>query len=221
MKTQVSWNETRPGQTPGERMRREKMRLQTLGDLITQDGVGAARAAPSADDRHVPYTNVPAAATTPLTKLLSDTNARPSTPYQVALMFDGLREKTRDGVPNLMIDLFHDSTWYKDGAASDAWCSSFVNFCCLNVGFYATGSPRARSWTEHKDFRPSRGKADEFMREGDIIVFARGPNPAKGHVGFFIEVLNDKAVNVYGGNQSDMVKAATYRISDIIGYIPT
>lgn len=90
------------------------------------------------------------------------------------------------------------------GAEPDSvpWCSSFINWCMTQAGVAGTGSKAARSWAdwgrEVADFEP-----------GCVVVLSRGPDPAKGHVGFYVGDDNG-LIQLLGGNQSDAVSVASY-----------
>jgi len=97
---------------------------------------------------------------------------------------------------------YHSTTRLDATEDEIPWCSSFVNWCVKRSGLDGTNSARARSWVEWGEqiFKPALG---------DVVVFARGNNPAQGHVGFYAGGTYDY-VWVLGGNQSNTVKYSQY-----------
>jgi uncharacterized protein (TIGR02594 family) len=103
-----------------------------------------------------------------------------------------------------------------EAAESDEtdWCSAFVNWCFEQCGIKGTGRSNARSWL---------GFGDRITtpRKGCVVVFKRPPNPAHGHVAFYIgEVPGNQggSIAVLGGNQGDAVTIATQRKKMFLGY---
>jgi uncharacterized protein (TIGR02594 family) len=58
------------------------------------------------------------------------------------------------------------------------------------------------------------GRSIDAPEQGCITVFSF---QGLGHVGFFISE-EGKAVNILGGNQSDVVKVSRYAKKDVVGY---
>jgi len=212
----VSWEE-RPatlaemieGDGPGDRMRREKERLATPDldiDRVAErlHAMMMANAQPRVKDNVV----------------VARSGLTPSgTPYEVAMSLEGLTERRRDGSLNPLIEQFHQATFFTEGTGDDAWCSSFMNWCCMMAGYteYDTDSPRARSWTKHPKFTEDTRN----LHEGDIVVFSRGKNTALGHVAFATTPMpHGNTIDVLGGNQSNMVCVKPYPIDRLLGYIP-
>jgi len=134
-----------------------------------------------------------------------------ATPYDTAKLFYGLSEELPDGTLNPLIEQFHDSTFMTWGDADDAWCASFVNWVLKQHGIEGTNSPRARSFTVWGE---SGGP-----RQGNIVVFSRGSNPKKGHVGFVHSVNRGRGiVTVLGGNQDNTVCLKDYSIGRVLSY---
>jgi len=213
----VSWEE-KPAtladvihDTPGSRMRQEKERLisspEVDVDLVAHrvHALMMANAQPRIKDNVVAKRS----------GLTLD-----GTPYMIASALRGLTERRPDGTLNPIIEQFHGATFFKEGDGDDAWCASFMNWCLREGGRddLMTDSPRARSFTELPQFI----EGYVGMTEGDIMVFTRGKNPAKGHVAFSTvdgyEVY--EYIDVLGGNQNDSVCVKPYASERILGYIP-
>jgi uncharacterized protein (TIGR02594 family) len=84
-----------------------------------------------------------------------------------------------------------------------AWCSAFMNWCCLKLGLERSGKLDARSWLKV-------GEPVEAPSLGDIVVYWReDPNSWKGHVGIYCNQIQDR-IYTLGGNQNDMVCIKPY-----------
>ncbi|MCE3608297.1 TIGR02594 family protein [Massilia sp. P8910] len=138
-----------------------------------------------------------------------------ASPYAVAQaeLALGVREIPGAG-NNPRIVLYHSTT--EGGGAPDqtAWCSSFVNYCVEQAGLTGTNSKRARSW--HDDHWGQEVTDDP--RTGDIVVWQRqSPTDNGGHVGFFVEKINNDVIRVLGGNQGQRVKMSDYPVDGTLG----
>jgi len=110
---------------------------------------------------------------------------------------------------NQRILQYHQATSLAATADEVSWCSSFVNWVIREAGFQHTNSAVARSWlTWGRPVPPSLGC---------IVVLKRGNHRWQGHVGFLVKMSEDRVL-VLGGNQSDEVTEAWYRLSDVIDY---
>lgn len=79
--------------------------------------------------------------------------------------------------------------------AVTAWCAAFVNAVLGRAGIAGTGSLAARSfvtWGQDATANPSTG---------DIVVFPRGSDPSKGHVGILVGFNERGDYLILGGNQ--------------------
>lgn len=119
---------------------------------------------------------------------------------------DGVAELPGDRNNPRVVE-YHASTGL--GASPDAvpWCSSFVNWCMKRVGIPRTKSAAARSWLNW---------GEPTDRPGGVAVLTRGPNPAAGHVGFY---LGEREGSLYllGGNQGDRVSIAKFPVARLLG----
>ena len=115
---------------------------------------------------------------------------------------------------NSRIEQYHQSITIDGVKDNLAWCSSFTNWCVENTGkkTQPTITRSARSWAKF-------GTITTTPSIGSIVIFWRRPSEkddsvqskwskektiksgSYGHVGFFVEHL-ENAVVVYGGNQS-------------------
>lgn len=91
-----------------------------------------------------------------------------------------------------------------------AWCAAFVSFVLEKLGIPSTKSAWSRSYL-------TWGKALDRPVKGCVVVFTRPPDPAKGHVAFFVTEEADK-VYVLGGNQGNRVTIAAYPKSRVLAY---
>lgn len=99
---------------------------------------------------------------------------------------------------NPRILAYHAATSFKATTDEVPWCSSFVNWCMQQAGYEGTRSAAARSWLTY-------GDPLDAARYGAIAVFARGKNPAQGHVAFFTDWQDEDTMLILGGNQHDAV----------------
>jgi uncharacterized protein (TIGR02594 family) len=98
--------------------------------------------------------------------------------------------------------------WVKDDETP--WCAAFMNWCCLKAGYKGTGKLNARSFLD-------AGEKVETPELGDVVIFSRDNDPAKGHVGIFIREKGDMIFTL-GGNQSNQVSIWPYLKNRVIGY---
>ena len=95
------------------------------------------------------------------------------------------------------------------------WCAGFANWCMNRAGIVGTGKAGAKWWI-------TWGKALATPEFGAITVFTRPPDPASGHVAFFISEEGENII-VLGGNQSKAgtdgaVTIGAYPKSRLLGY---
>lgn len=101
------------------------------------------------------------------------------------------------------------------------WCSAFAQIPTFILDLPRSKSARARSWL-------NVGMAitlAEAEPGNDVVILKRGtghqPGPeviaAPGHVGFFAGAAPDGRVLLLGGNQSDAVSVAPFRVEDVLG----
>ncbi|MCG7944943.1 MAG: TIGR02594 family protein [Candidatus Thiodiazotropha taylori] len=89
-----------------------------------------------------------------------------------------------------------------------SWCAAFMNYVLEKHGEKTTGSLLAKSFLKigEETFEPTLG---------DILVFSRGTEEWKGHVGFYMGETED-TYWVLGGNQSNAVSIKQYTKSRLI-----
>lgn len=106
---------------------------------------------------------------------------------------------------------YHQATTLK--ATSDAvpWCSAYACFVMTEAGLASTGSAAARSWL-------AWGRPLKQPVAGCIAVFSRPPDPASGHVGFYLETAGDGRLMILGGNQGDAVSIRPYPRARLLGF---
>lgn len=134
----------------------------------------------------------------------------PDDPEWLKLAFGELGQTEWDDDNNPRIIEYHQMTTLKATKDSIPWCASFVAWCLEMSGVMSTRSAAAKSYLKwgYKIDVPSRG---------DIAVFNRPPNPASGHVGFYLSET-DNFIYILGGNQSDSVLISRYSKRNFIEY---
>lgn len=111
-------------------------------------------------------------------------------------------------VHNRRIVEYHATTTLAAKQDEVPWCASFVNWCLAQSKMKRTRSAAARSFLKY-------GTECE-LRRGCVVVLSRGSSATAGHVGF---CARHSATHVWllGGNQSDAVSVARFRVDRIIG----
>jgi uncharacterized protein (TIGR02594 family) len=114
-------------------------------------------------------------------------------------------------VNNPRVIEYHSATTLKADNDETSWCSSFVNWCCKQVGIKGTGSAAARSWL-------TWGKEVKVPYLGCIVVLKRGNSNWQGHVGFYAGKERDNHILVYGGNQKNKVCYLWLKRDNVLDY---
>ncbi len=128
----------------------------------------------------------------------------------IALQQIGIKEDNGTA-DNLEVLKYFEGTALANPHDQISWCSAFVNWVCKQANLPHTNSLVAKSWLKI-------GKPVVLPKLGDIVILWREDKQSwKGHVGFFIAERGDK-VYILGGNQSDMVCIAPYKIEQVLGY---
>ena len=96
------------------------------------------------------------------------------------------------------------------------WCAAFVNAI-----LEAQNIPGSSSVSENplmaRSFLSWGQRVDPAeIQPGDIVIFPRGTEGWKGHVGFFVEEQNSQWV-ILGGNQSNQVRYDLYNPRKALG----
>lgn len=131
--------------------------------------------------------------------------------YEIALNEVGVKETPGDQHTARILD-YHQATTLKADRDEVPWCSSFVCWVMEQAGYISTRSAAARSWLQW-------GEVIESPSIGAIAVFARGTNPAAGHVGFWAGP--GKAAThcrLLSGNINDGVAVDDYPLRRLLGY---
>ena len=136
------------------------------------------------------------------------------TPYEIAHDEYGVKEISgRQDNPQVLKyfdDIGFDGSELKD---ETAWCSAFVNWCCIKTGYRRSGALNARSW-----LNVGCEVATDEQQKGDIVIFWReSPDSWKGHVAFYV-TKRSGWVYVLGGNQGNQVKISAYPESRVLQY---
>lgn len=135
------------------------------------------------------------------------------TPYEIALTQLGTKE-TPGPADNPKVDEYFTATNLGSQHDSVAWCSAFVNWCCKQAGIQGTDRANARSWlTWGVPVQASD------LKQGDIVVFARGTDGYSGHVAFIAQPPGlSPLLKILGGNQNDSVCYETCTRVRVLGY---
>ncbi|RJF95344.1 TIGR02594 family protein [Noviherbaspirillum saxi] len=116
-----------------------------------------------------------------------------------------------EGNSNPRIMEYHEYTNIRGYDDKASWCSSFVNWCLVQMNIAGTGSALARSWLEwgHPLEQPVTGCI--------AVLYREDPSSWKGHVGFFLR-CDDQYVYLLGGNQLSQVREHFYPKEQVLSY---
>lgn len=134
--------------------------------------------------------------------------------YCAASQFLGVREKP-GGLSNPLISAWIKSaaSWLDGDDSKTAWCGCFRGHLGVLTG---TGVPkahyRAMNWLAWG--KPVDVKKPQLWQQGDTIILKR---TGGAHVALLHEVTNKAFIACLGGNQSDVVNIAPFRIADVLG----
>jgi uncharacterized protein (TIGR02594 family) len=132
---------------------------------------------------------------------------KPKSHLDIAMKLTGLNEN-RD--TKTLAAFFKKSLGKNINPKHTPWCAAFVNGVLQSAGHQGSGSLAARSFLKW-------GQPVDKPSKGDIAVFSRGSNTAKGHVGFYMGETSE-GIQVLGGNQSDSVTTTTYAKGRLLGF---
>jgi uncharacterized protein (TIGR02594 family) len=114
----------------------------------------------------------------------------------------GVKETPGPGVTGRITE-YHACTTLKATDDAVPWCSSFACWCMeggeLGRAIRSPRSARARDWLAWGVEVPK-----DRPRLGDVMVFSRGPNPAFGHVGFYLDEFGGM-IDLISGNTGNRV----------------
>jgi uncharacterized protein (TIGR02594 family) len=108
-----------------------------------------------------------------------------------------------------IVAMFRDAGHERVVNDETAWCAAYAGANLKRAGIAPSGSLMARSYLQW-------GRVISNGQPGAIVVFARGTDPALGHVGFWLGETDDSIV-VLGGNQGDQVSVARYPKYRLLG----
>jgi uncharacterized protein (TIGR02594 family) len=120
----------------------------------------------------------------------------------------GLKEVPGKGNnPTIVKWLINMKAWWRDDLTP--WCGTFVDTCLRESGLpVAKAGYRAKSWLDW-------GVKLESPVYGCVVVFDR---KGGGHVGFVVGRDEHGNLMVLGGNQSDAVNVAPFKMERVAGY---
>lgn len=132
---------------------------------------------------------------------------------KIALAEYGTREFFGAEINPKVIHYFHDIGYRSIIDENVAWCSAFINWIAIKGGYEHSGKLTARSWLE-------QGEEVTDPQLGDLAIFWREhPNSWKGHVGLFVNCLqDDKSIHCLGGNQNNSVSIKAYSKKRLLGF---
>jgi len=121
----------------------------------------------------------------------------------------GLFETPGGAIDPAVKDMFADIGHSEVDGGDIAWCAAFAGSCLERSGCPSTKSLAARSYL-------AWGQSLDSPRPGSIIVLSRDPDPAQGHVGFYVGETG-ASVLLLGGNQSNGVTVSAFAKSRVLG----
>lgn len=132
-------------------------------------------------------------------------------PLDIALSEIGTLEDVSSGSNPEVLKYYKEigQGWVHDDDV--AWCAAFVGYCLEKAGIQSIRLLNARSYLKWSVPTPD-------PKQGDVVVFWRISSTSSfGHVAFFLRKQGNY-VWVFGGNQSDSVKAERYPLSQVLSY---
>ena len=135
------------------------------------------------------------------------------TPYDVARHYIGTKEIPGKQHNSVILNWYRRLliSWVADDETP--WCSTFINFCALEVGYERSGKLNARSWLDVGEPIETRD-----ARQGDVMIISRGSSTWEGHVTFLDAPIRSGAMFFgLGGNQNDEVNVSSYPLSKLLG----
>ena len=121
----------------------------------------------------------------------------------------GLHETPGAAIDPGVRALFRDAGHAEVDSGDVAWCAAFAGACLARAGIPPTLSLAARSYLDW-------GVPLDAPKIGAIVVLSRDPDPAQGHVGFY---LGETATSflLLGGNQHNCVSVAAFPKTRLLG----
>ncbi len=114
----------------------------------------------------------------------------------------GQRDAPRGATNARIASYFRDVGHAQIADDDTAWCAAFLGAQLERAGIRSTRSLRARSYV-------GWGVEAQTPEPGTIAVFARGSDPALGHVGFVVAATPTRII-LLGGNQSNAVTVEAF-----------
>lgn len=130
-----------------------------------------------------------------------------SSPFDVALYFESLKDKNENGDPfncrwpvranPVILAFFTATTTGNPGSDSVSWCSAFVNWCLQRANRARTNCAVAQSFLCYsKATSPAVGQIAVFKKTGGSGCCSE----TGGHVAFYLGESGDE-IHILGGNQ--------------------
>ena len=97
------------------------------------------------------------------------------------------------------------------------WCAAFVNAILEIEGIPGSETVSENPLMARSFLTWGTPVKKEDIQKGDIVVFPRGSEGWKGHVGFYVKTTDDGKWLILGGNQDNTVSYAIYNPKRAIG----
>ncbi len=131
--------------------------------------------------------------------------------FDMALSQYGISELAGNRHNKAIVNYFQEIGFEWITNDETAWCSAFINWCCLKCDLPRSKKLDARSWL-------NVGEQIDTPKVGDLVIFWRESKASwKGHVALFVRET-DNFIYVLGGNQSNQVCIKPYYKKRLLGY---
>jgi len=132
----------------------------------------------------------------------------------IARGYLGLPERLGDGLNPEISTFFSCTRFPRDQITIDtSWCSAFACTVMQRAGLPHPHSAAARHWIPW-------GRALLLPVYGAVLIFARGVDQTRGHVGFSAQLLfhpDAREVSCLAGNQRNKVCIASHPMHTLLG----
>jgi len=110
-----------------------------------------------------------------------------------------------------VLKYFHDIGYGYINDDETPWCAAFANWILKQCNIKGTNLLNARSFLKI-------GTAVSEPKLGDVVILWRiSPVGSYGHVGFFVNKIENQ-IFILGGNEDSSVKIKAFPVSQLLGY---